>query len=163
MPQQSPRRAMAAPLAIQSAPDSEFECSWEPPGLILETPDPYFKAIWEERTSILSKPIHYIPCHAHHSTPFHSAPCHSIPMHSFPFHSISISISMPVPHHPVPFHTIPFPSTACRSISFPLHCHFASRHSRDSGFRNSGTRCFRDTDLPISWPEIPVCRFSPSF
>ena len=60
---------MAAQLAIQSAPDSEFECPWEPPGLILEAPDPYFKAIWEDQASILSKRVHSIPFHAHHSFP----------------------------------------------------------------------------------------------
>ena len=30
------RWVMAAPLAVHSAPDSEFECPWDPPGLILE-------------------------------------------------------------------------------------------------------------------------------
>ena len=60
---------MAAPLAAQSDPKSEFECPWEPPGLILEAPDPYFKAIWEDQASILSKRVHSIPFHAHHSFP----------------------------------------------------------------------------------------------
>ena len=40
-----PRRAMAVQLAAQSAPENEFECSWEPPGLILETPGLLFRRI----------------------------------------------------------------------------------------------------------------------
>ena len=40
------RWAMAGQLAAQSAPESEFDCLWEPPGLILDTLGVLFGRIW---------------------------------------------------------------------------------------------------------------------
>ena len=171
-----PRRAMAVQLAAQSAAESECECSWEPPGLILETPGLLLRRIYHQFWATISShsiprtPFRFMPFHA---MPFHSIPLDSIPFHSIPFHSIPLhwilcapfqSMLFPInsaPFHSTPFHCIPFHCMPLHSMplfSNPLLLHFALfRVSGFLEFRNQMRTKFLNVSANCNPPSTAQC------